>query len=142
MRRRDVLRTGQRWSSGDEAVLLWVVDTLQFANVGAIELTPSQTGLQEIAVIAETQTCEESPPSTVEVLDNPAVSLLDINQVDVDCFGASTGVIEVLMDASAPLDYVWSGDVSTRTWRLIWPQGSTRWLSETRRLCGHVAVHD
>ena len=100
------------WSSGDEAVLLWVVDTLQFANVGAIELTPSQTGLQEIAVIAETQTCEESATITVEVLDNPAVSLLDVNQVDVDCYGASTGVIEVLMDASTPLDYAWSGDVS------------------------------
>ena len=100
------------WSSGDEAVLLWVVDTLQFANVGAIELTPSQTGLQEIAVIAETQTCEESATITVEVLDNPAVSLLDVNQVDVDCYGASTGVIEVLMDASTPLDYAWSGNVS------------------------------
>ena len=111
---------------------MWVVDTLQFANVGAIELTPSQTGLQEIAVIAETQTCEESATITVEVLDNPAVSLLDVNQVDVDCYGASTGVIEVLMDASTPLDYVWSGDVSDTNVAFDLAAGSTRWLSETR----------
>ena len=101
------------WTPGDETLLVWVVDTAQFVNVESIEWEPGQTGFQQISVFAETQTCEESATITVEVLDNPEFSLLAVNQVDVDCYGASTGVIEVLMDASTELDYTWSWDVST-----------------------------
>ncbi len=100
------------WSAGDDALLLWVVDTVQFVNVESIDWEPTGAGLQQISVLAETQTCEESTTITVEVLENPAQTLLAVNQVHVDCYGASTGVIEVLMDASAAFDYTWTNGVS------------------------------